>query len=330
MIYRIKNLFFIFISFSSYILISNDISIKLKEPEKKVYILKEPIIIEYEIRNDSDFNYIYPEDIRAKKIDSNGKETLFGIYELGRRIGWYGIEKNSYKKRNFSMDIRDNDMVAGKYIIYAIIYAAKPGQKPDYGYGGKWNETNTKVLYEDVISNSVEVEVVEPEGVDKEVYEKYLKVDEVRWKATDSQNELFWELLERYPESRYAEILLCGYDPNKNISDYKKIDIKESIKNIIFSEKNSIINEQIQRERGKEKKRYEIILKVFNLHKDSKCYLDKLFWVARRYMDYFDYNKSCEILNELLSIEAKQEIDSVIRQKAREYLEEMRINKLCK
>lgn len=297
--------------------------------EKITYILYEVIPIDYEIENKIEFYYIYPK-LMAKAIDESGIEYKLWSNLLDiKKVPSYPLLAPKKVLKSTSNNCLDfhSCLAVGKYKIYYYIDAE--GEKAAQ-YFCNYNEKNSKILTEKIKSNEIEIEVKEPEGVDKEVYEKYLKVDDIRWKATDSQNDLFWELLEKYPESRYAEQILCREDPDKNISYYQKIDVKESLKFIIMSQRDSITNEEAEKGRNKEKHQGNIIVNVFNFHKNSKCYFSKMFWASKIFMGYSDFNKSCEILTEIIENDAKEDVDKVIKQKANEYKEEMTIRKLCR
>lgn len=150
----------------------------------------ENIEIEYKIINNSDINYFYP-DARAYIIDEEGKEEVFGTYLKSLREMPLYIEGKQIKKGSISSIMKKS----GRYRIYVMIDGEKTKDDISYlKFKEKFKDKNFDILTEKIKSNEVEIEVKEPEGIDKEVYERYLKVDEIRWKIQDSQNPLFWQL----------------------------------------------------------------------------------------------------------------------------------------
>ena len=305
------------------IILGSNIIIKV-EIKKNEYIYYENISIKYKIINNSDINYFYP-DARAYIIDEEGKEEIFGSYLKRLRRMPLFIKGREIKNGGIGGIMTKS----GRYRIYVMINGEKAKDDNSYlKFKEKFKDQNFDILTEKIKSNEVEIEVKEPEGIDKEVYERYLKVDEMRWKAYNSENPIFWELLEKYPSSRYSGRLAvekfvgCGLAKNCRISSKK--EAYKSCKSLMKRGSTYYNKEPISKEGKEAKNRKERTIKVLEEiikeHSDSiyKNYL--LHRLSYEILHYGDYKKAKYYFEQILDLDPKIDQNKELIEEAREII----------
>jgi len=347
----------IFITLLSSLSLGSNIGLEMKiELDKNEYLLLEPILLKYAIENKSDLAIIHPE-IKYMAKDEQGNEHLLGpnMQVTKSRISSPVIEANSKKEGKYT--ISGYSLPAGSYKIYILLDGDKQQQAIKYGYGyfDKYNSKNSLVLLAREESNYVEIKIKEPEGIDKEVYEKYLKFEncfmheffkkdsqdrylyykkcnkeqEMIRNATSPKNDLYWELLEKYPESKYAEILLmenyflCVLD--NNCPD--KVNAENSYKacKSLMKREKTYFNTNPEDKASKEDKfKREREINVFEKvikKNENLSYRNLLIYRLADFLSsYGDYQKAKEYYEDLSRLEPKTNLEIRIKEESKAFL----------
>jgi len=334
---------------------SQELDIKF-HTDKNVYLLLEPIIINYELNNKSGYTYIY-ESVKGYAMDEKGinydlwidpKDTLRGP---NWPVVGYGKEERRHKINCSS----PYDLTCLKEGEYKLFLEIRGGEQIDYF--GDYNKGNSKILRDRVLSNEVRVVIRKPEGIDKEVYEKYFKILDYCFdfkfledlsrnergqieerclkglkqvsRATDPQDDLYWELLEKYPESKYAEILLmenyflCALD--NNCPD--KVNAENSYKacKSLMKREKTYFNTNPEDKASKEDKfKREREINVFEKvikKNENLSYRNLLIYRLADFLSsYGDYQKAKEYYEDLSRLEPKTNLEIRIKEESKAFL----------
>jgi len=315
-------------------ILANEFSLKIEIVPKKT-ILGTPIYLEWVMKNESKAEIktgIIPKyDFLIVITDENGKElkrvgTGEILYREGRDIKVIKRGEEIRGSYNLSENYR---LVAGVYKVYlrwrsnGIVLNAKTKQ-----YETVWAG--------DIRSNEEEFIIEEPNGIDKEVYNKYHYEPEGKIMCCNKPN----EVLEKYPTSTYAGWVLYNFDidwytrgtcsicDEKIIKDINEIGFFKALENLRNSKK------EIERKEKREKT-IEFLEKFIKEHPEFPFIGYYYATLADKYLIKGDIKKACENYKKSLELEwnlpriskKETEIQKGYAEKAYGYLEK---NGVCK
>jgi hypothetical protein len=186
-----------------------------------------------------------------------------------------------------------------------------------------------KIFSGKIKSNVLKVQVDEPAGVDALAYNEHWKSQEQRNRLEDSRKSDYLNHLKEYPRSRYSEYLICQSNPDSSIPAFQAKRPEEYV-NTSMRQKRWTSNNEDTIQNTHEQLAFQMaVMKVLQYHPNSNCKYSKRLSAAESFISNGSFNWACRSLNEIIGMDAKSEVDKIIKQKANQYVDALKSNGYC-
>jgi|GEM_PF-3455935 len=314
------------------------LDIKVKEVQDKI-IAGMPLFLEVEIRNTSSNSVEVPmlegDNISASRTckkfitKSNGERPSLKEFHFNVLLGDYILELSPMpteilqpgESREIFFNYGETTTPGVLEFWIECEFYDDPKQ-----YEQHYLTLDHKILSGKYVSNKLEIKVEYPTGVDKEIYDHYLKgkpLSILLGKSKDIQT-----ILKEYPQSQYAPWLVCS-SPNSIVSSCQKhnpeqhIEVNLKYKNWQRSDQAAINNIE------EDKEWINIYSELVTYHNGHSCSLYFLLSAINRAIKIGDFETSCSLAKKILNQKPRYNFDIQVQQKACEYQSALMSHNLC-